>query len=47
MTTSYDHNYGLAVASPAHYVGMTQNQDGSSNQCISIYTAILSYGNKC
>ena len=36
--------YGLAVASP--YVGMTQKQDGSSNQCISVYTAILSPGNK-
>ena len=25
---------------------MTQKQDGGSNQCISVYTAILSPGNK-
>ena len=37
--------YGLAVANS--YVGMTQKQDGGSNQCISIYMAILSLGNKC
>ena len=30
--------YGLAVASP--YVGMAQKQDGSSNQCISVYTVM-------
>ena len=29
------------------YVGMTRKQDGGFNQCISIYTAILSPGNKC
>ena len=39
--------YGLAVASSHMYVGMTQKQDGGSNQCISVYTAILSLGNKC
>ena len=27
--------------------GMTQKQNSGSNQCISIYTAILSPGNKC
>ena len=31
------------IASP--YVGMTRKQDGRSNQCISIYTAILPLGN--
>ena len=36
---------GSGQCSP--YVGMTQIQDSSSNQCISIYTAILSPGNKC
>ena len=34
--------YGLAVASP--YVGMARFQDGGSNQCISIFTAISSLG---
>ena len=29
------------------HVGMTRKQDGGSNQCISVYTAILSPGNKC
>ena len=37
--------YGLALVSP--YVGMTRFQNGSSNQCISMYMAILSLGNKC
>ena len=37
--------YGLATASP--YVGMTQKQDGGSNQCIRVYTVILSPGNNC
>ena len=37
--------YGLAVASP--YVEMTRKQDDGSNQCISVYMAILSPGNKC
>ena len=36
--------YGLAVASP--YVGMARFQDGGSNQCISVFTAISSPGNK-
>ena len=36
-----------APGSVAHnYVGMTRFQDGGSNQCISVYTAILSLGNK-
>ena len=35
---------GLAVASP--YVGMGQFQNDGSNQCISVYTAISSPGNK-
>ena len=39
--TSY---YGLTVASP--YVGMARFQDGGSNQCISVFTAISSPGNK-
>ena len=34
--------YGLTVASP--YVGMDRKQDGSSNQCISIFMAISSLG---
>ena len=37
-------NYGLAVASP--YVGMARFQDGGSNQCISVFMAISSPGNK-
>ena len=37
--------YGLTVASP--YVGMTRKQYGSFNQCVSVYMAILSPGNKC
>ena len=37
--------YELAVASP--YVGMARKQDGSSNQCIIVCTAILLPGNKC
>ena len=36
--------YGLAVASP--YVGMARFQDGGSNQCISVFTAISSPENK-
>ena len=36
--------YGLAVASP--YVGMARIQDGGSNQCISVFTAISSPENK-
>ena len=28
-------------------VGMTRKQDGGSNECISVYTAILSPGSKC
>ena len=36
--------YGLAVASP--YVGMARFQDGGSNQCISVFMAISSPGNK-
>ena len=36
--------YGLAVAGP--YVGMARFQDGSFNQCISVFTAISSPGNK-
>ena len=34
--------YGVAIASP--YVGMTRKQDGGSNQCISIYTAVFFTG---
>ena len=37
--------YGLAVASS--YVGMARKQDGGSNQCISVFTAISSLRNKC
>ena len=40
-----DNYYGLTVAST--YVGIAPKQDGSSNQCISIFTAISSPGNKC
>ena len=39
-----EYNYGLAIASP--YVGMARFQDGGSNQCISVFTAISSPGNK-
>ena len=39
------HCYGLAVVSP--YVGMAQFQNGGSNQCISVFTAISSPGSKC
>ena len=31
--------YGLAVVSP--YVGMTRFQNGGSNQCISVFMAII------
>ena len=37
-----------ARSSVAHnYVGMARKKDGGSNQCINVYTAISSLGNKC
>ena len=36
--------YGLMVTSP--YIGMARKQDGGSNQCISVFMAISSPGNK-
>ena len=45
MGCMYCCDYGLAIASP--YVVMAWKQDGGSNQCISVFTAISSPGNKC
>ena len=45
ISTKLHYIMGLRQHSP--YVGMTRFQNGSSNQCISVYTVILSSGNKC
>ena len=40
--------YGFAVASQrAHNIGMARFQNGGSNHCISVFTAISSPGSKC